>query len=326
MWQSLIEGWGLGLATGMVCLATCTPIYLPYLLSNDNKPGKSFLAVLEISLGRFFTYLAFGAVAGFLGKNIAEVNRHLFTSIAYILLSLYLILTAVRTHQKEKKCHIPKMAQVTSSAFVLGILTGVNFCPSFLIALSKAVNLGGVLQGTTLFFGFFLGTTLYLIPMGFVGFFHKVKELKLIGRIASVLIALWFLVSGIRGVYGHVAGPGFEAQRLIDVFKPGQQLVVLASADNSDYFGQLKSALIKEQEVVRYREFTTQDADSLALPAGGIFFVDATLMQDAAFAQQIAQYDHFVVPAGYDLHSMIPWLKRFVFNSPEPFSWVFEPK
>lgn len=325
MIQSLIEGWGLGLATGVVCLATCSPIYLPYLLSDDKKVGKTFLAVMEISLGRFFTYLAFGAVAGYLGKNITEINRTFFTSIAYILLSLYLLLTAVRSHQKAKKCHIPKMANITKSAFLLGVLTGVNFCPSFLIALSKAVNLGGPINGATLFFGFFLGTTLYLVPMGFVGFFSKVKELKLIGRIASVLIALWFIVSGVRGLAGlsDTSAPE-EQQRLIDVFRPGQQLVVLAAPSNGQYFSHLKEELLKEQDVVLYRQVEPTDASDLSLPGHGIYFVDAALMENAEFAALVAKYDYFVVPAGYDLHTMISYLKRFVFNSPDPFVWEFK--
>ena len=80
MIKTLIEGTILGLTTGTACLVTCSPIYLPYLISEDRKLGKSILAVLEISAGRFVSYLAFGAIAGYTGAQIASVNRELFTS------------------------------------------------------------------------------------------------------------------------------------------------------------------------------------------------------------------------------------------------------
>ena len=103
MFKTLVEGTILGLTTGTTCLITCTPIYLPYLISEDRKLGKSLLAVIEISAGRFFSYLAFGAIAGYAGAQIASINRELFTSIAYILLSIYLVLSAVRTNRKTKR-------------------------------------------------------------------------------------------------------------------------------------------------------------------------------------------------------------------------------
>ena len=65
MYKTLLEGLLLGFSTGSLCLLTCTPIYLPYLISEDRKLSKGILAVLEISAGRFFSYLAFGAIAGY---------------------------------------------------------------------------------------------------------------------------------------------------------------------------------------------------------------------------------------------------------------------
>ena len=67
MLTTLIEGFILGISTGTLCLVTCTPIYIPYLMSEDRKFGRNFIKVFEISAGRFFSYIAFGALAGFLG-------------------------------------------------------------------------------------------------------------------------------------------------------------------------------------------------------------------------------------------------------------------
>ncbi|HNX01872.1 MAG TPA: sulfite exporter TauE/SafE family protein, partial [Candidatus Cloacimonadota bacterium] len=158
--KTLIEGFLLGLSTGTICLLTCTPIYLPYLATEKRNLKENFWKVMEISFGRFFSYLAFGAIAGWLGAQIAEIDRSLYTGIAYILLSFFLIMTSVRTSKQEKHCPIPFYLKLTKSAFLMGVLTGINFCPSFLIAVSKAVDLAGIFNGIMLFMGFFVGTTL----------------------------------------------------------------------------------------------------------------------------------------------------------------------
>jgi len=197
MIQFFLEGLLLGISTGTICLATCMPIYLPYLLSENRKVGTSFFTVLQISAGRFFAYLAFGAIAGLLGMAISELNRTLFTAIAYILLAAFLLLSTFRIRKKNKQCPLPKYVKFTQNAFLLGILTGINFCPSFLIALSRSASLGGIFSGMAVFAGFFSGTTLFLLPLGFAGLFSKIQEMKIIGQIASILIAVWFGISGI---------------------------------------------------------------------------------------------------------------------------------
>ncbi|MCD4828914.1 MAG: sulfite exporter TauE/SafE family protein [Candidatus Cloacimonetes bacterium] len=200
---SLLEGLALGLATGSVCLVTCSPIYLPFLLSEKRKLGGSLLAVLEISAGRFFSYMAFGAAAGYLGANIGGVNRTLFTATAYLLLSVYMILTAVRTRRAEHKCHVPKWMSLTRSGFLLGVLSGLNLCPAFLIALSSAIHLAGALQGMMLFLGFFFGTSVFLIPLAFLSLLSNMRHLKSIARVAAVLVAVWFTGKGAVLLWQH---------------------------------------------------------------------------------------------------------------------------
>ncbi len=203
IWQYLLIGWGLGLSTGSLCLVTCTPIYLPYLLSEDNSVAKTFVKILEISAGRFFAYLAFGDLAGYLGSYLDGHVRNIFTASAYILLSVFLIMTALRTHKHHKKCHIPTVTKITSSPFLLGVLTGINFCPAFLIALSSAIKTAGAMQGMLVFTGFFAGTSIYLLPIGFLGYFTKMNLVKTIARIATIAAALWFSYMGISSLLGY---------------------------------------------------------------------------------------------------------------------------
>ena len=97
---------------------------------------KSLAKLMEISAGRFVAYILFGALAGYFGSNIEPLSRDVFTGVSYILLSVFLLLNVFRTHREGKSCRMPRWAAMSKSAFLLGLFTGINFCPSFLIALS----------------------------------------------------------------------------------------------------------------------------------------------------------------------------------------------
>jgi sulfite exporter TauE/SafE len=193
----LAEGFLLGLATGHLCLATCGPVYAPFLLERKLSWTGSIVTLVKISIGRFATYVLFGIGAGFLGRQIAEVNRSYFTAIAYCLFSTLLFFSAFRAHRKEKGCIAPVWSRFSDSPFLLGVATGINFCPSFLIALTRAVDISGPLSGGLLFAAFFFGTSLFLLPLIVFGVLGNKKILRLAGQLAAVLVGTWFLTQAV---------------------------------------------------------------------------------------------------------------------------------
>jgi len=325
MLQTLVEGFLLGIGTGATCLATCSPVYLPYLLNEERKLSKSLLVITEISLGRFISYIAFGALAGYAGSSIANVNRTVFTAVAYILLSVYLVLSAVRTRQHDKKCHIPKAAAFTKNAFILGILTGINFCPSFLIALSKAVNLGGPISGMSLFLGFFVGTTLYLIPMAFIGMLAKVKQMKTMAQLASILIAIWFCYQGVTNLVHYFQHKNAPAGRVVDAFAPYTEVLLVSGSGNVEYFEALQDS------IQTFHPFTVKlytadvvQADSLILGEKQVLFVDDDLLQLRPNLDVLDGYDYFAVEDDYNIPKMLQYLKFYTFKSEDKLHWEFK--
>jgi sulfite exporter TauE/SafE len=319
--KTLIEGTVLGLTTGTACLVTCSPIYLPYLISEDRKLSKSIIAVLEISAGRFVSYLAFGAIAGYTGAQIASVNRELFTSIAYILLSAYLVLSAVRTSKKAKSCHVPKMARFTQSGIILGILTGINFCPSFLIALSKAVDLGGAFSGMMLFLGFFFGTSIFLLPLAFIGQISKVSKMKMVAQYASILVAIWFTFSGVKGLVHYYEHKKLDAQpsRLVEAFNPNIPLAVIASEENSTYFKILQDSLKNyTPSSVHYFQYNETTHDSINKLSEVVLVIDSSILNES-----FDNYDYFQVEPNYDLPRMLKFMKFYTFKTRTNLHWEF---
>jgi sulfite exporter TauE/SafE len=213
--QSLTEGFLLGLSTGLVCLATCGPIYSPFLMQRQFNLLQSLIALFKISAGRFITYILFGLIAGLLGQQIDSINREWFTSIAYILFSVILFVSAFRTHRKEQGCQLKKWGAFIDNPFMLGIVTGINYCPAFLIAITRAVDLSGPLSGAMLFFAFFFGTSIYLLPLSLFGVMGNKKILRTIAVIASVLIGTFFIFKALDSIIRRVAVKN-EIQREYD--------------------------------------------------------------------------------------------------------------
>ena len=183
---------------GTTCLATCGPIYVPYLMQYDKELPRTILRVLEISLGRFLMYAIFGLVAGAFGSKVPIDHRSIFTSIAYILLSIFLIASAISTFRIERTCTIFRWSKIVNRPLLLGFITGINICPPFLMALVRVVSIGGAIRGILFFVSFFVGTSLYIIPLSVVGAITTKKLFRNIGRVAAVVVGLWFLIAGIK--------------------------------------------------------------------------------------------------------------------------------
>ena len=320
MLQTLIEGFLLGLSTGTICLVTCTPIYLPYLLTEKRQLKKSLLAVFQISIGRFFSYAAFGAAAGFTGSKIVGIDRTFYASIAYILLSIYLVLTTVRTHKKHHSCAIPKYTKFTRNAILLGVFTGLNFCPSFLIALSKSIDLGGVLAGTLLFTGFFFGTSVFLFPLAFVGLLTKVRNMTNLARIASVIIAIWFLYTGGIGLYKHFTKTTYsleKGKRIVEVFSPKTDLIICYKKSDVKYFSALRDSIFNR---TKKRVKFIASCNDVKIRRNTVLLIDSDLISSL----KKENVDYFSVEKGYNITQLINFLNSYSFKTAKYIHWKLE--
>ena len=146
-------------------------------------------------------YLAFGAVAGYLGQRLAGVNFELITMIALAALSLLLILHALGLWKGSRlSCCAFIRRHDADIPFFMGMLMGVNACPPFLLSLTYVFTLQSVAKGIAYFFMFFIGTTVYFVPMFFLGYLNRIKEFQLVGRISAIVVGLVFLGYSIYGL------------------------------------------------------------------------------------------------------------------------------
>lgn len=194
--EAISQGMLLGLSTGIFCLVTCAPIYVPFVLSEDRKLWGNILAVGEIATGRLIAYLLFGLILGILGTQISGPWLNKAIGIAMILLSVLMLAFVVT--KKLPHFRLCKMSKkyMNYPAF-FGFLTGINVCPPFLLAMSVALSYASIAGSIILFGGFFIGTSFYLILLVPLGLAAKVENIRQIGLITAVMSGVLFLVLGL---------------------------------------------------------------------------------------------------------------------------------
>lgn len=197
MLTALLQGLTLGLSTGLYCLATCAPAFVPLIMAEERRWGGVARVIGELALGRLVAYLAFGAGVGYLGMELQGPLLDRVVAVGMIVLALGMFLYVfVRGWPHLSFCRVVN-ARYARFPLLLGLLTGLNACPPFLLAISSALGLGSIGLGVALFGGFFLGTSVYLLALVPLGYLGRWPHLRLVALMTAVLSGSFFLVLGI---------------------------------------------------------------------------------------------------------------------------------
>ena len=209
-----LEAFLLGLSNGAICLAYCAPVLVPCLMGGVGGCGlrSDSLVVLHFLMGRLLGYLLFGVIAWGLGRSLAHMARFQEVTVgsSYLVLSILLVLYAL--FDRKASCARSRITALTSkmsaSPLLLpataGLVSGLNFCPPFLLALVASAQ-AGTLQGSLLFFlAFFLGTSIFFIPAPFLGILQRFPAVRIVGKMAAGIIGLYYLYAGLIMLIGGI--------------------------------------------------------------------------------------------------------------------------
>jgi len=202
----MMEALALGLASGPSCLVSCAPVVVPYLVGEGDRIGRNALILGQMLVGRLAGYLLFGLFVGAVSPPNGEDSalRALVTGVVTLLLASLLIAYGFAT--PRTRCAAEPGAQLLSRIarrwpdvlpLALGLLTGVSLCPPFVLAMSEASRTGSAAGGALYFFLFFLGTSLYVIPLVFAGALRRRPILQTVGRLAAGVVGFYFLYNGL---------------------------------------------------------------------------------------------------------------------------------
>jgi hypothetical protein len=161
---------------------------------------------------RFLGYLLFAAVAWEIGALIAlpPAPRLLIVGIIHVLLAGVLVWYA---YAMGRACAAPCPSRdlVTLEAAgkpgsaapaALGFLTGLSLCPPFVVAGVRAAQLHSVFAALLFFAVFFVGTSVWFVPLASLGCVRRTQAVTTVARMAMVLIAFVYLCLGFTMLMG----------------------------------------------------------------------------------------------------------------------------
>lgn len=197
-----MEGFILGLSTGLSCIIFCSPVVLPVFVSRGEGWKKNSKQTLLFLGGRLVGYVLFGLLIGAAGAYAAGyVSPQLKDNLAVI---MYILIGGLMIGEsvilKEKKCTSFCRFFAGGSLFIYGAATGLSLCPPFLAAGARVFDMAGrqqygALAGAWYFFSFFLGTSLFFLPLLGVPAVNRVLPvLKKIMRPVLLMMGIYFTV------------------------------------------------------------------------------------------------------------------------------------
>jgi len=201
--QIILEGLMLGLSTGVYCVGACLVFFMPYLLvEGKHKVFENSRKILLFMSGRLIAYIGFALTIGFIGTNHRDILTARFSHFSLVMASLLMLTYALTNNfQDHKFCKSLLLRfSVMRVPFFLGLFSGLNPCAPFLVGVTRLLTLEGILNGVILFVAFFLGTSVYMVPLVFVSYLNRIERVKQIGSIVALLSGAWFLFIGITGL------------------------------------------------------------------------------------------------------------------------------
>jgi sulfite exporter TauE/SafE len=192
------QGFLLGLSTGVFCLGYCAPVLVPYVLAEARPQlGINLGLVGQFLLGRLAAYALSGLVAGYLGVQVGGSLPRWVIALSLMGLSLLLVLYALaQSLPRPGLCRFVRGHSARMSP-VFGFLTGLNPCPPFLLATAYVFKDADPLGGALLFVAFFVGTSLYMLPLAFVGLLSRYEQIREVARLTAIIVGVVFLLMGI---------------------------------------------------------------------------------------------------------------------------------
>ncbi|MDY6877386.1 MAG: sulfite exporter TauE/SafE family protein [Chloroflexota bacterium] len=206
-----MQGFLLGLANGTTCLAFCAPALIPFLMHEGQTVRQNLVTLAKFLGGRLGGYTLFGLLAWATGSLLLRAANYqsLVIGAAYVGLAALLLVAVLRKKGPAGACAF-EGAQAKLSRWPallpvgMGFLAGLKVCPPLLLAFTEAASTGTLTGSLVLFLTFFLGTSIYFIPLSFLGAFTRVTALRIVGQFAAVIVALYYLYSGILLLAGGI--------------------------------------------------------------------------------------------------------------------------
>jgi sulfite exporter TauE/SafE len=197
MHDVIIEPLLAGFSAGLFCCVSCYPFLVPVFAAEERSARATGWVWLQFLSGRLAGYLLFGAAVGALGERFDETwFSGVSTVVMMIMAALLVVYAAGLWKPAGTFCPAGGTRRGKATPAVLGFLMGINACPPFLMSVAYVFNLHSLAKGLVYFLVFFVATSVYFLPLLFVGRLGRMKEFRWAARASALAVGILFFVYG----------------------------------------------------------------------------------------------------------------------------------
>ena len=198
----------LGLSSGSACLATFGMVMFPYLMSGSVGVNRIAVDVSIFLLTRLVIYFILATLAWYFGQAFFSnpVVRNIVPGILYIVFAVMLVWYSI-SKKRAAECPAKIIKTVNNHKIVpvlLGVVNSLGFCPALFLIVTKGATQGTLAQSYLAFLAFFLGSSVWFLPLPLAGKIQKKEILKNIGILATGLAGIIFLIKGLTNIVGGI--------------------------------------------------------------------------------------------------------------------------
>jgi hypothetical protein len=198
----------LGLSSGSACLATCGMVMFPYLMAGSAGTKSIAIDLSLFLLTRFTAYFILATLAWFFGQAIFSnpLVRNIVPGILYIVFAILLVWYSISENRKPQ-CPAKMIQTVRNKRVVpvlLGLVNSFGFCPALFIILTKGATQGTLAACYLAFLAFFIGSSIWFLPLPLAGRIRKKEVIRNIGILATGLAGVIFMIKGLTNLIGGI--------------------------------------------------------------------------------------------------------------------------
>jgi hypothetical protein len=198
----------LGLSSGSACLATCGMVMFPYLMAGSAGPKKIVLDLSIFLITRLIVYFLLATISWYFGQALFTnpVVRNVVPGILYVVFAVMLVWYSI-SKNRNRDCPAKIVRTVNNHRLVpilLGLTNSLGFCPALFIILTKGATQGTLLQSYLAFLAFFIGSSVWFLPLPLAGKIRRKEVLANIGILATGLAGIIFMIKGLTNLIGGI--------------------------------------------------------------------------------------------------------------------------
>ena len=198
----------LGLSSGSACIATCGMVMFPYLMAGSAGVRRIAVDLSLFLLTRLIVYFFLATLSWYFGQAFLSnpVVRNIVPGILYMVFAFMLVWYSI-SKKRNPGCPAKIVKTVNNRKLVpvlLGLVNSLGFCPALFIILTNGATQGTLGRSYLAFLAFFIGSSVWFIPLPLAGKIRKKEVLQNIGILATGLAGIIFMIKGLTNLIGGI--------------------------------------------------------------------------------------------------------------------------